>query len=347
MIIRLRGIKTYRSKGKVYHYHRATGKRMTSQPRTAAFVEEAARLDALAAGKAEKPGTLGGLICAYRASPEWERKSALTRRDYQRIFDYLKPLCDDPISSFTPAFVIKLRDKTFKLRKQRFANYTIQVLSMLFNWGRPREITDTNPCDEVPKLSRSRAAPTANRAWTAEELDVVLASAPAALRTPVALGAYAGLRMGDVVALTWTGVKDGVIDWTQRKTGDPVWIPIHSALKAIINVTPRAAVTVVTGARGAPLSEEGLKTNFGKLIRRLEVEGKVGKGLTFHGLRHTAAKMLAEAGGDVSEIMAFLGHKTASVSQHYAKEAHRRNQAKSAVRKLEDAEGARGKKGTP
>lgn len=56
--------------------------------------------------------------------------------------------------------------------------------------------------------------------------------------------------------------------------------------------------------------------------------------------------MLAEAGGDVSEIMAFLGHKTASVSQHYAKEAHRKKQATSAIRKLEDSEGARGKKGT-
>lgn len=337
MIIRLKGIKTYRSKGKVYRYHRATGAPLTSEPGTAAFVEEVRRLDDKAAKKQEQPGALGGLMAAYRASPEFSSKSDLTRRDYLKVMDYLKPLADDPLDSFTAAFVIKLRDKTNNIRKRRFANYVLQVLSVLFNWGKPRNITDANPCESVEPIPRPKQAPIANRAWANDELDTVLAAASPSLRTAIALAAFTGLREGDVVTVTWSAIRNGRIEWRQAKTGDPVSMLIHSELRTILDETPKTAVTIVTGSRGKPLTVEGLKTNFGKLIRRLTEAQAIGPGLTFHGLRVTAATMAADAGAPLDEVQALLGHRTSAMAQHYTKQASKKRRADAAIVRMEEA----------
>lgn len=63
----------------------------------------------------------------------------------------------------------------------------------------------------------------------------------------------------------------------------------------------------------------------------------MGKGLTFHGLRHTVGKRLADAGCDTRDIQAWLGHRTAAMSEHYAREADQRLRVKGAVEKLDHA----------
>lgn len=45
--------------------------------------------------------------------------------------------------------------------------------------------------------------------------------------------------------------------------------------------------------------------------------------------------MLADAGCDTRDIQAVLGHRTAAMSEHYAKEADRKRRASAAVTKLE------------
>ena len=74
---------------------------------------------------------------------------------------------------------------------------------------------------------------------------------------------------------------------------------------------------------------------FFKRIRALEAAGAVGKGLTFHGLRHTVATILADAGASDREIMSVLGHATERMAQHYSKGADRKRSGNSAVVKLE------------
>lgn len=166
-------------------------------------MREVERLNKAAEKAASGPaaGTLGSLIVAYRSSPEWAEKAPATKADYQDIFDYLKPMADLPLVLIDGPFVVKLRDKVFAKRKHRFANYVIQVLSLLFNWGRPRGHTTTNSAKNVPKLRRPRGEADANRPWTVEEFSIVMAALPVELRPALALGAYAGLREGDACAL--------------------------------------------------------------------------------------------------------------------------------------------------
>jgi integrase len=58
-------------------------------------------------------------------------------------------------------------------------------------------------------------------------------------------------------------------------------------------------------------------------------------GLTFHGLRHTVGKNLAEAGCDTRTIAAFLGHKTEDMAKLYAAEEDQRRRTTDGMEKLE------------
>jgi integrase len=57
--------------------------------------------------------------------------------------------------------------------------------------------------------------------------------------------------------------------------------------------------------------------------------------LTFHGLRHTAGRMLAEAGCSELEIASITGHRSLTMVAHYTRQADRRRLSDAAVTRLE------------
>lgn len=91
--ITIRGVKSYRSKGRVYHYHRATGVRididLNASPE--AFLAKLAELDRVTAKlptpqkTEQRIETLGGLFDAWRQSEEWKGLKTQTKRTYERV----------------------------------------------------------------------------------------------------------------------------------------------------------------------------------------------------------------------------------------------------------------------
>ena len=338
--IRVRGVKVYRSRRKLFAYHRRTGQRIRAPFGTAAFLAEIERLDKSLPPE-PKPGTLGALIHAYRRSPEFLELAERTRRDYQKVFDYLKPLDPDPVLTLTPAQVIEIRDAAFDAHKRRFANYVVQVLRLLQKWGAPRGFVEINTAAAVPLLRRPRNAPKKNRAWHDDEFEAVLNTATGGVRVAIALGAFAGMREGDAIRVSRAADDGGWLRWTQSKTGEPVELPVHTELRAILDHAYAAQadstvkpLTLVVGLRGRPYTSNGFQRMFFGLVRRLEGEGRVRPGLTFHGLRHTAGKLLADQGVDPRTIAALLGHKTLQMAAHYSDQADRKKRAVAAVAKL-------------
>lgn len=336
VVMRMRGIKRVKSKGRVYYYHRATGRRIEAEPGSAAFIRLVEIFDGLHSPEpAARDGTLGGLIAAYRASPEFTGLAERTRKDYQKVFDYLQPMRDLPLWQLDTAMVIGVRDRAFKKHKRRFANYTVQVLRLLCSWGKPRSWVEQNPALGAPLLRRPKGMAKANRAWKPHELDAVLAAATPGIRAAVAIGAYAGLREADALKLTWADYDGTAIAVRQGKTGDALHIHAHAALRRLLSATPKKSPIVVTGEGGRPFTESGFRASFFRLLRRLEAEKKIGPDLTFHGLRHTVGTALAEAGCDTATIAAVLGHRSEVMARHYSQEATRKRSTTAAIRKLE------------
>lgn len=365
MIVRLKGIKRATAKGRVYYYHRATGERIRAEPGSAAFAAEVAELDARAKApkSVQTPGTWPWLVELYRAAPEFTDLAPRTKLDYQRLFDYLvdpegdgsKPgLKTVTLDKLTTPQLITLRDKAAAKHGRRWGNYVIERISALWNWGLPRGHTKgANPATGVPKLARPKTAAQPNRPWADNELDAVLAAAPAPIRLAVALAAFVGLRGGDALTLPWSAYDGSAIRFRQHKTGDEVWVPAHRRLRTMLDAAQdeRKALperparpgkrpkpiplTVVANQRGVPFTKSGFTCNFIRLIRELETAGKVGQGLTFHGLRHTVATRLAEAGADDRIIMAILGHRSPRMAQHYSRRADRKRAAAAGIKLLE------------
>lgn len=323
------GIKSYfESKtGKRYSYHRATGKRVMAEYGTAEFVAEVARLNEEAAER-PKPttaDTLGELIVLYRAV-QFQSLSERTRADYQKVFDYLTPMHGLGLSTFTSGGVVKIRDKAFAKHKRRFANYVVAVLSVLFEFACERELVEKNPViRRVKKIRRPKGTPDANRPWTDKERFVVLREAPMQLRVPLALCAYIGLREGDALAFQRASYNGQDIEVVTSKAGVRVWWKCPRALKLVLDTAPagkeKAAPYMCLTSRLQPWTESGFRASWRRLKLRLEKEGKIGPGLTIHGLRHTVATYLRQEGFDSRTIADALAQKREEMAMHYSKTA--------------------------
>lgn len=284
------------------------------------------------------PGTFGAVLIAYKTSPEFAELAARTRADYEGVFDYLRPMMDVQLDEIRPSSVLKIRDKAATTMNWAFANKMLGVMSRVFNWGRPRDLTASNPVEKVPHIKRPKDKPPANRPWTDDELGVVLARAKPHLAMAVALGAYSGLRLADVLALPWSAYDDRTLQFHQAKTGDLVWLPVHRTLKNILDRAPRVSTIIVTGEQGRPYTRDGFSATFRRFLAALREEGLVGDRLTFHGLRHTIATRLADAGADLETIAAITGHRSTAMASHYSKTANRRKRAERGIQLLEQNE---------
>jgi integrase len=100
-------------------------------------------------------------------------------------------------------------------------------------------------------------------------------------------------------------------------------------------VVPIDQPTICVTSHGTPWTESGLRASFFKLIRKLEADGKVKPGLTFHGLRHTVGRLIIEAGGTARDVQILLDDRSEAMGKLYSEEHKRKRLATAAVKKLE------------
>jgi integrase len=326
-VIRVKGFQIFADRhGKMRCYHRATriAVDLTKSPvGTAEFFAECARIGELSkASGPPKPGTLGHLINEYRASISFLDLAARTRSDYQRCFDYLKPIAATALVHFNGALIVRIRDKAASKHGRRFANYVKAVLSIIFAWGAEREYVKSNPAEKIRNIRRRKGAAEANRAWTDEERETVLRYAPGHMRAAIGLMMFTGLGPKDALGLPRSSYKGGEIATQRSKTGVPVFWPAPEALQKILAEAPtHNAITLCANSHGRPWTESGFRASWRKLRIKLESEKKISGGLTPYGLRHTVAVILREAGCDERTIADTLGQKTIEMARHYAQGA--------------------------
>lgn len=210
------------------------------------------------------------------------------------------------------------------------------MLSVVLAWGKPRGYVVENAALGLDKIKAPRDAVKQNRAWSDDECRIVLDAAQGGLKVAIALGMFAGMRGGDVVRAAWSAYDGTAIEWRQGKTGDVVWLPAARELRTVLDAAPRVATTIVTGASTRPWTEGTLRKEFRTLIARLEKSGQIAKGITFHGLRSTAATNLADLGADVRAIQAMLGHRSAVMAFHYSRDASKRRAGMAAIHLLDE-----------
>ncbi|MCY4469400.1 MAG: tyrosine-type recombinase/integrase [Thiotrichales bacterium] len=202
-------------------------------------------------------------------------------------------------------------------------NRTLALLSRLFtlaeHWGwRPQH---TNPVRGVDRAREDARDRTLNRAESARlsdalgELDVRYPVPVAAIR----VAALSGLRISEVLSLTWDSVdvETGRAVLTKTKTGRRV-VPLAGPVLYIITGQIRIAGNpyIFAGARGAAVGYSHWRKVFAEAVRRAGLEG-----VRLHDLRRTVATRLAGDGLAAFTIRDVLGHSTLTMSNRYVRMA--------------------------
>lgn len=307
------------------------------------FLARLRELDAIApaVATATRPRVpqLGHLIDAWHASPEWFALRPESRKSYGRVIDpkagTLRLLLQRPLREFKPAFLLSLRDAVARRHGQWLGNYTVKVLRVAFAWGRLRGWCETNPAVGVPLLPKPVGAPQRNRAWTPDEFEQVSMRAGTRLRLAIALAYFGGLRVGDVVSVQWPSWNGSVLSLVQSKTSEPVHIVAPAPLRTLLEQTPREGATILVNESRQRYTRDGLQSNLWRLVKTLEAEGVVAKGLCFHGLRHSLGATLYNLGVDREARKAALGHTSDAASAVYERDGNRRAAAQRAYDALD------------
>lgn len=132
---------------------------------------------------------------------------------------------------------------------------------------------------------------------------------------------FSGLRYSDIDRLTWDQVKDGYLEFTQTKTGEPERLPLSAQALQILRKQKKA--------KPSPNLEREILTNavfflpsqpvVDKQLKKWGKAAGIVKPLSFHKARHSFATIALSSGIDIYTVSKLLGHKNLATTQIYAK----------------------------
>lgn len=286
--------------------------------------------------------TIKGFLASWLA----DRQLATSDATYERykaavdsFLEYLGDKASGDMNSLSTSMMLQFRDSLAKKLSPATVNLTIKILRSAVQSAMRQKIVSSN---EVASIARIHDASTddARRPFTIEEIQKILAVASAEWQGIIMTGFYTGLRMGDIVRLTWANVDvaRAEISLNTRKTQRRVVIPMATPLvnyfanlpgtdDPAVSVFPKANETLnAAGDKVATLSNQfyALMFNAGLVPKRSHKATKGGRSvqrdacqLSFHCLRHTATSLLKNAGVSSVVAMDIIGHESEAISRHY------------------------------
>lgn len=339
-----------RNDGSVHYYHRVAKIRLPDDFGSPEFAEAwaaAERSTRTAAPRGDAPGTFADLCAAFEASDDWGALAERTKADYCKVRDWL--LAEGAGRGYTRELTQdraeRILDRALRETNWRFAVYVLQYCRRLWNWSqekaaRKKRWGEGNPWRDIkpPKRPRALAERETNRPWKPAEIAAALDRAPIGLRRAYVLGAC-GFDGGTMLGLGWADydAERGVFaDQAREKTGVGGYTIIYPPLRPFLEEGEKPSALIVTNTAGKPFANVNtLQTRSSEFLRGLAAAGIVGEGLTLHGLRHTLAKAIADAGADLRAIQAALRHSTARMSLQYSNKASGKRAAEAAAGAVE------------
>lgn len=322
-------LKRKRGRSRDYWYFERGNERIPLPPPDAAdFLERYAAARRGVTPAPEPAGrTFARLIRDYRQSARWARLAPRTRRDYDRVLDWAQKTFGD----MDPARMERrhvLRAQSENRDRLRFANYIVQVLSVLFEQAIDMGWITHNPAKGIRLIRNDSDGP--HRPWPVDKINAFAAAAEhgSVARTVMELCLGTGQRIGDVLVLRWDAIRDGGVEVRQNKTRARLWIPFTPRLAEYLGNMPRRGLTIVCAPDGRPVTYHTAAAAVMKVRKAVGAEA-----FTIHGWRYSAAAELAAAGCSDEEIQAITGHKARAMVVKYAGPARQEQRARAAQRR--------------
>lgn len=333
---KLQYVKFVRSKGTVYGYF-DTGKKDVAGKRIYAplgkhssvgFGDSYAVMLGHRSRREATPNTVTDLADRFEESAEFARLSLGTRKFYTSLLKHVRAeLGEFPIRDVKRAHITEVVHNRLG-EKNGTRNGFLAVYGVLHTYAQSLELVDTiSPTRHVKPFKTGEHEP-----WPEDVLEAGLAAEHDRTRLAVALLYYTGQRIGDVVRFRWNDIREGVLSFTQQKTGKPMDVPLHSDLVAELARTPKRGITIIVNHEGQPMTPQVIRRELKKFA------AAQGRELVPHGLRKNAVNALLEAGCTDYEVQAITGQSLQMIA-HYARKVNRKKLGKAAIFKLENKAG--------
>lgn len=293
-----------------------------------------AQSEAAAAQKIEnlKNLSFGAFLETYYL-PHVQREKRTWDDDKSRMRAILPALGHLPLSSIKAAHIQKFLDA---LNERGLAPATVRqyfaLIRHAFNVAQKIVIDDMplfsgpNPTSELtpPAVVNSR-----ERYLLPEEAALLLEKArqqPSPdLHDAISLALCTGLRLGELVRLTWADVDFHaniltVRSETRRKPGGKV--PLNADARELLMQRKKGAQEgdLIFGATARDAGGS-LSQKFNRIVQSAGLNDGITdprKKIVFHSLRHTFASWLALAGTDIYRIKILMRHQTIAMTMRYA-----------------------------
>ncbi len=284
--------------------------------------------------------TLNTIIDAFVASREFDSATI------SRLHFWNQTLGDKEIAAITPDQVDQsiltllergklapIRNSQYRLTGKPLSGATINryitQLGSVFKCAKRLRLLPRSFISPLVGIEKSPEPVDPERYLRPEQVDKLLKVARALdnrwgrMEALITMAYHTGLRVGNLMALTWSEVdfESRTARVLSTKNGEPIVaalsIPTIKALKMIPDRTPDGLL--FEGRLGKPF-------NYRRLWQKITKEAGM-EGRNFHQLRHGCGYALASKGINQAQIMAVMGHRSFAASWRYMHHNTRDKQA--------------------
>jgi integrase len=286
--VELKGVAKVTAKGHSYYYAWRGGPRLSGEPGSPEFI--VSYNEAHENRRTPYTGRFRSVITLYKASADFRNLAPSTKRQWSPWFDRLSDYFGDlRIAQFDRPEKIRpiiVRWRNRYAETPRTADFAMQVLSRVLSYAvDPLAKLASNPCEGIKRLY------TVDRAeiiWTDADIARLKAVCSPEIGHAVDLAAHTGLRLGDLLRLSWShvGEHEIIVRTGKSKHRREAIIPLYDTLRSVLAGIPKRATTILTNTRGRPWQPDG----FGSSFNKAKIAAGMQDGeLHFHDLRGTAA----------------------------------------------------------
>jgi integrase len=239
------------------------------------------------------------------------------------------------VADLDPDDFARLRNKLAKKWGPVTLGNVIQRIRVIFKFAWDNGLIDRpvrygqafkRPSRKVVRLDRARKGP---KLFTADEIRRLISAAGTSMRAMILLAINGGFGNADCghLPLSAVDLEAGMIDFPRPKTGIPrrcpLWVETIQVIREALATRPapkkeeHAGLVFIT-KYGLPwakdTADQTLAKEFGKLLRALGINGRIGLG--FYALRHTF-RTVADEAKDQPAADYIRGHEIPHMSSVY------------------------------
>jgi integrase len=298
-------------------------------------------LDRPSPPKTPREETFYWLVDQYYRSAEFRGSDPLTQVDKRSVLNrFCKTAGSLPYAALRKEDVEASRDK--RRETPGAADKLVKYLRALFVWAmdtstagdRSKKLATFNPAIGVAKINETVGWHT----WTKAEVAIYRAHHPIGTKARLALELMitVGARISDAARIGRQHEVEGwlkFVAWKNRnrKSRKIIECVIRPELAEALAATPTGDMTYLVNDLGRPFTINGLGN---KMREWCDAAGL--PQCSAHGLRKTAAVILAESGATASELCALFGWSKLETAEIYIREANKRTMVENTFTRLDE-----------